>query len=92
MERARAPWSRGDAISVPGAAGGGAEGGRRRGGGLEFHRRQWRLGVLVVGVSEGGEGVVRMLLRDDVVLLVPLAGAEGWCSIGSTARLNGGGA
>jgi hypothetical protein len=36
MERAQAPWSRGDAISVPGAAGGGAEGGRRRGGGSGF--------------------------------------------------------
>jgi hypothetical protein len=36
MERAQAPWSRGDAILVPGSAGGGAEGGRRRGGGSGF--------------------------------------------------------
>jgi hypothetical protein len=53
---------------------------------------QWRLGVLKAGVPESGEGVARMLLRDDVVLLVPLAGAEGWCSIGSTVRPSGGGA
>jgi hypothetical protein len=43
-------------------------------------------------VSEGGEGVAGMLLRDDVVLLVPLVGAEGRCSVGSTARPSGGGA
>jgi hypothetical protein len=44
----------------------------------------------MAGVPEGGEGVARMLLRDDVVLLVPLAGAEGWCSVGSTVRPSGG--
>jgi hypothetical protein len=36
MECARASWSCGDAISVPGSAGGGAEEGRRRGGGSGF--------------------------------------------------------
>jgi hypothetical protein len=36
MKRARASWSRGDVISVPGLAGGGAEGGCRRGGGSGF--------------------------------------------------------
>jgi hypothetical protein len=49
-------------------------------------------GVLVAGVPGGGGGVARKLPRDDVVLLVPLAGAEGWCSVGSTARPSGGGA
>jgi hypothetical protein len=43
-------------------------------------------------VSEGGEGVARTLLRDDVVLLVLLASAEGRCSIGLTVRPSGGGA
>jgi hypothetical protein len=43
-------------------------------------------------VSEGGEGVARTLMRDDVVQLVPLAGAEGRCSVGSTVRPSGGGA
>jgi hypothetical protein len=92
MERARALWSRVDAISVPDSAGGGAEGGCRRGGGSGFHRRRWRHGVLVAGVLEGGERVAGMLLRDDVVLLVPLVGAEGRCSIGSTVRPSGAGA
>jgi hypothetical protein len=46
----------------------------------------------VAGVPGGGGGVARKLLRDDVVLLVPLVGAEGRCSIGSTARPSGGGA
>jgi hypothetical protein len=49
-------------------------------------------GVLVVGVPEGGGGVARKLLWDDVVLLVLLVGVEGLCSIGSTARPSGGGA
>jgi hypothetical protein len=40
----------------------------------------------------GGEGVAGSLLRDDVVLLVPLVGAEGRCSVRSTARPSGGGA
>jgi hypothetical protein len=43
-------------------------------------------------VPEGDEEAAGKLLRDDVVLLVPLAGAEGWCSVESTARPNGGGA
>jgi hypothetical protein len=47
-------------------------------------------GVPVAGVLGGGGGVARKLLRDDVVLLVPLAGAEGRCSVGSTARPSGG--
>jgi hypothetical protein len=45
----------------------------------------------MAGMPEGGEGVARTLLRDDVVLLVPLAGAEGRCSVGLTARPSGGG-
>jgi hypothetical protein len=49
-------------------------------------------GVPVVGVPEGGGGVARKLLRDDVVLLVLLVGVEGLCSVGSTARPSGGGA
>jgi hypothetical protein len=48
--------------------------------------------VLVAGRLGGGGGVARKLLRDDVVLLVPLAGAEGRCSVGSMARPSGGGA
>jgi hypothetical protein len=77
---------------LPNSAGGGAEGGCRHGGGSGFHRRRWQHGVLVGGVSEGGEGVAGMLPRDDVVLRVPLVGAEGWCSVVLTARLSGGGA
>jgi hypothetical protein len=49
-------------------------------------------GVLVAGVLEGGEEAAGKLLRDDVVLLVPLAGAEGLCSGESTARPSGSGA
>jgi hypothetical protein len=49
-------------------------------------------GVLVAGVPEGGEEAAGKLLRDDVVLLVPLAGVEGLCSGESTARPSGGGA
>jgi hypothetical protein len=48
--------------------------------------------VLVAGVSEGGGGVARKFLRDDVVLLVLLVGVEGLCSVGLTARASGGGA
>jgi hypothetical protein len=44
------------------------------------------------GVPEGGEEAVGKLLRDDVVLLVPLAGAERLCSGESTSRPSGGGA
>jgi hypothetical protein len=50
------------------------------------------VGVPVARVLEGGEEAAGKLLRDDVVLLVPLVGAEGQCSIGSTARPSGGGA
>jgi hypothetical protein len=42
-------------------------------------------------VSEGGEEVARSLLRGDLVLLVPLVGAEGQCGVGSAARPSGGG-
>jgi hypothetical protein len=49
-------------------------------------------GVSVAGVLEGGEEAAGKLLRDDVVLLVPLAGAEGLCSGESTARPGDGGA
>jgi hypothetical protein len=49
-------------------------------------------GVPVARVLEGGGGVARKLLRDDVVLLVLLVGVEGLCSVGSTARPSGGGA
>jgi hypothetical protein len=38
-------------------------------------------------VLEGGEEAAGKLLRDDVVLLVPLAGAEGRCSVRSTASV-----
>jgi hypothetical protein len=43
-------------------------------------------------VSEGGGGVARKFLQDDVVLLVLLVGVEGLCSVGSTVRPSGGGA
>jgi hypothetical protein len=56
-----------------------------------FHRRRWRHGVLLAGVSEDGEGVARSLLRGDVVLLVPLVGAEGQCGVESATRPSGGG-
>jgi hypothetical protein len=49
-------------------------------------------GVLVAGVPEGGKEAAGKLLQDDVVLLVPLAVAEGLCSGESTARPSGGGA
>jgi hypothetical protein len=49
-------------------------------------------GIPVVGVPEGGGGVARKLLRDDLVLLVLLVGVEGLCGIGSTVRPSGGGA
>jgi hypothetical protein len=79
-------------IAVPNLARGGAEGGRRRWGGSGFHRRRWRHGILLAGVSEGSEGVAGSLLQDDVVRLVLLVGAEGRCGVGSTARPSGGGA
>jgi hypothetical protein len=43
-------------------------------------------------VLEGGEEAARKLLRDDVVLMVPLAKAEGRCSAGSMVRPSGSGA
>jgi hypothetical protein len=49
-------------------------------------------GVPVAGVPEDGGEVARKLPRDDVVLVVCLAGAESWRSGGTTARLSGGGA
>jgi hypothetical protein len=49
-------------------------------------------GIPVVGVPEGGGGVARKFLRDDVVLLVLLVGVEGLCSVGLTVRSSGGGA
>jgi hypothetical protein len=50
------------------------------------------IGVPVAGGQEGGGGVARKLPRDDVVLMVGLAGAEGLWSGESTARPSGGGA
>jgi hypothetical protein len=49
-------------------------------------------GVPVVRVPDGGGGVDKKLLRDDVVLVVLLVGVEGLCSVGSTARPRGVGA
>jgi hypothetical protein len=42
-------------------------------------------------MPEGGEGTAEKLLLDDVVLLVPLVGAEGLCGDASTVRPSGGG-
>jgi hypothetical protein len=47
-------------------------------------------GVPVAGVPEGGEEAARKRLRNDVMLLVPLAGDKGLCSGESTARPSGG--
>jgi hypothetical protein len=58
----------------------GASGGAPRGG----------VGVLVAGVPEGGGEVARELLRDDVVLMVHLAGAKRRWIDGATTRLSGG--
>jgi hypothetical protein len=62
--------------------------------GIEAHRRGGSDGevVPVAGVPEGSEEAAGKLLRDDVVLLVPLAGAEGLCSGESTVGPRGGGA
>jgi hypothetical protein len=49
-------------------------------------------GVPVAGVQESGRDVARKLPRDDVVLVVCLAGAERRRSVGTTARPSGGGA
>jgi hypothetical protein len=46
----------------------------------------------VARVPEGSEEAARKLLRDDMVLMVPLAEAEGRYSVGSTARPSAGGA
>jgi hypothetical protein len=60
----------------------------------EAHRRTDNGGevVLVAGMPEGGEGTAEKLLLDDVVLLVPLVGAEGLCGGESKVRPSGGGA
>jgi hypothetical protein len=49
------------------------------------------VGVPVAGVPEGGGEVARELLRDDVVLMVCLAGAKRQWIDGTTARPSGGG-
>jgi hypothetical protein len=49
------------------------------------------VGVSVAGVLEGGGEVARELLRDDVVLMVCLAGAKRRWIDGMTARPSGGG-
>jgi hypothetical protein len=48
--------------------------------------------VPVAGVQESGRELARKLPRDDVVLVVCLAGAERRQSVGTTARPSGGGA
>jgi hypothetical protein len=48
--------------------------------------------VPVAGVQESGMEVARKLPRDDVVLVVCLAGAERRWSVGTTTRPSGGGA
>jgi hypothetical protein len=60
----------------------GADGGAPRGGN----------GVPVAGVLKDGGEVARKLSRDDVVLVVCLAGAERWRSGRMTAGPSGGGA
>jgi hypothetical protein len=49
------------------------------------------VGVPVAGVLEGGGEVVGELPRDDVVLMVHLAGAKRQSITGTTARPSGGG-
>jgi hypothetical protein len=49
-------------------------------------------GVPVAGGQESGGLVARKLSRDDVVLMVCLAGAERRQIVGTTARPSGGGA
>jgi hypothetical protein len=49
-------------------------------------------GVPVAGLQESSGEVARKLPRDDVVLVVFLVGAERRRSVGTTARLSGGGA
>jgi hypothetical protein len=48
--------------------------------------------VPVAGVPEGGEEAAGKLLRGDVMLLVPLAGAKGLYRGESMVRPSGGGA
>jgi hypothetical protein len=48
--------------------------------------------IPVAGVQMSGGEVARKLPRDDVVLVVCLAGAERWQSVGMTVRPSGGGA
>jgi hypothetical protein len=50
------------------------------------------VGDLVAGGQEGGGGVARKLPRDDVVLMVGLAGARGQWIVRTTAWPSGGGA
>jgi hypothetical protein len=49
------------------------------------------VGVPVAGGQESSGGVARKLPRDDVVLMVGLAGARGQWIAGTTARPSGGG-
>jgi hypothetical protein len=49
-------------------------------------------GVPVAGVREGGGEVARKFPQGDVVLVVCLAGAKRWQSVGTTARPSGSGA
>jgi hypothetical protein len=49
------------------------------------------VGVPVAEGQESGGGVARKLPRDDVVLMVGLAGARGQWIAGTTARPSGGG-
>jgi hypothetical protein len=48
-------------------------------------------GVPMAGVPEDGGEVARELPRDDVVLMVCLAGAKRWWIDGTAARPSGGG-
>jgi hypothetical protein len=61
---------------------------------IEAHRQEGSDGevVPVAGVPEGGEEATGKLLRDDVVLLVPLTGAEGLFGGESTVRPSSSGA
>jgi hypothetical protein len=59
----------------------------------EAHWRRDNSGevVPVAGMPESGDGTAEKLLLDNVVLLVPLVGAEGLCGGASTVRPSGGG-
>jgi hypothetical protein len=54
------------------------------GGNLEFLPAAMVAGVLQARATEGGEGGAESLLEDDVVLMVPLIGAERSYICGST--------